>query len=96
MGHGRAIINIEDLDIQTDIYQRISQNLSVRDTEALVKNYQESLNRNQRSRQRHRQHLKFKKLKKGFTNYFGSKVDVKVAGNGKGKLQFHFNQERLQ
>jgi hypothetical protein len=31
MGHGRAIINIEDLDIQTDIYQRIvSQNLSVR------------------------------------------------------------------
>jgi hypothetical protein len=23
MGHGRAIINIEDLDIQTDIYQRI-------------------------------------------------------------------------
>jgi ParB family chromosome partitioning protein len=37
MGHGRAI-NIEDLDIQTDIYQRIvSQNLSVRDTEALVK-----------------------------------------------------------
>jgi ParB family chromosome partitioning protein len=43
MGHGRAIINIEDLDIQTDIYQRVSQNLSVRDTEALVKNYQESL-----------------------------------------------------
>jgi ParB family chromosome partitioning protein len=43
MGHGRAIINIEDLD-KTDIYQRIvSQNLSVRDTEALVKNYQESL-----------------------------------------------------
>jgi ParB family chromosome partitioning protein len=38
MGHGRAIINIEDLDIQTDIYQKIvSQNLSVRDTEALVK-----------------------------------------------------------
>jgi ParB family chromosome partitioning protein len=23
MGHGRAIINIEDLDIQTDIYQKI-------------------------------------------------------------------------
>jgi hypothetical protein len=22
MGHGRAIINIEDLDIQTDIYQK--------------------------------------------------------------------------
>ena len=44
MGHGRAIINIEDQDIQTDIYQKIvSQNLSVRETEALVKNYHESL-----------------------------------------------------
>jgi ParB family chromosome partitioning protein len=37
--------------------------------------------------------LKFKKLKKGFTNYFGSKVDVKVAEMEKEKLQFHFNQE---
>jgi hypothetical protein len=47
MGHGRAIINIEDLDIQTDIYQRIvSQNLSVR-YGSFSKNYQESLNRNQ-------------------------------------------------
>ena len=44
MGHGRAIINIENQDIQADIYQKIvSQNLSVRDTETLVKNYQESL-----------------------------------------------------
>ncbi len=44
MGHGRAIINIENHDVQSDIYQKIvSQNLSVRETEALVKNYQESL-----------------------------------------------------
>src|SRR6478752_9938347 len=44
MGHGCAIINIEDLDVQTDIYQKIvSQNLSVRETETLVKNYHESL-----------------------------------------------------
>jgi ParB family chromosome partitioning protein len=43
LGHWWAIINIED-SAQTSIYQKIvSQNLSVRDTEALVKNYQESL-----------------------------------------------------
>jgi ParB family transcriptional regulator, chromosome partitioning protein len=42
MGHGRAIINVENHQVQTDIYQKIvSQNLSVRETEALVKNYQE-------------------------------------------------------
>src|SRR6478672_1549933 len=40
MGHGRAIINIDDHDVQADIYQKIvSKNLSVRDTEALVKQY---------------------------------------------------------
>lgn len=44
MGHGRAIIGIEDLDVQSDIYQKIvSQNLSVRETEALVKNHQDGL-----------------------------------------------------
>ena len=44
MGHGRAMINIEDQDVQSDIYHKIvSQNLSVRETETLVKNYQESL-----------------------------------------------------
>jgi ParB family chromosome partitioning protein len=32
MGHGRAIINIEDLDAQTGIYQKIVSHLSVRDT----------------------------------------------------------------
>jgi ParB family chromosome partitioning protein len=37
--------------------------------------------------------LKFKKLKKGFTNYFGSKVDVKVAGNEKEKLQFQSEED---
>jgi ParB family chromosome partitioning protein len=36
--------------------------------------------------------LKFKNSKKGFTNYFGSKVDVKV-GNGKGKITIPFQSE---
>ncbi|WP_374226308.1 ParB/RepB/Spo0J family partition protein [Flavobacterium davisii] len=40
MGHGRAIITIDDHDAQASIYQKIvSQNLSVRETEALVKAY---------------------------------------------------------
>jgi len=44
MGHGRALITIENEDIQSDIYHKIiSQNLSVRETENVVKNYQEIL-----------------------------------------------------
>ncbi len=95
MGHGRAIINIEDQDVQTDIYQKIvSQNLSVRETEALVKNYQDSI--------KPAPSAKAKKAstfavaddhKKAFTNFFGSKIDVKVAGNGKGKITIPFHSE---
>jgi ParB family chromosome partitioning protein len=92
MGHGRAIINVEDLDIQ-DIYQNSKQNLSVRDTEALVKNYQDSL--------KPKAAIKAKTASfevdesQRFSNYFGNKVDVKVAGNGKEKLQFLFSRKKI-
>ena len=39
MGHGRAIINIEEQDKQLEVYEKIiSQGLSVRETETLVQN----------------------------------------------------------
>ncbi len=40
MGHGRSIINIENKSDQIKVYETIiSKNLSVRNTEELVKNY---------------------------------------------------------
>ncbi|WP_016989261.1 ParB/RepB/Spo0J family partition protein [Flavobacterium sp. ACAM 123] len=95
MGHGRAIINVEDLDIQTDIYQKIvSQNLSVRETEALVKHYQESLKPKLATKVKSSSAFAIEETqKRAFTNYFGSKVDVKVAGNGKGKITIPFQSE---
>ena len=93
MGHGRAIINIEDQEVQTDIYQKIvSQNLSVRETESLVKNYQESL----KPKPTNTKNTSFQiadQEKKTITDYFGAKVDVKVAGNGKGKITIPFHSE---
>lgn len=94
MGHGRAIINIEDQDIQTDIYQKIvSQNLSVRDTEALVKNYQESLKPKPVGKAKTTSFEIADTEKNTFNTYFGTKVDVKVAGNGKGKITIPFHSE---
>ncbi len=94
MGHGRAIINIEDHDIQTDIYQKIvSENLSVRDTEALVKNHHESLKPKTAAKTKTSSFEIEENQKKVFTNYFGSKVDVKVASNGKGKITIPFQSE---
>jgi len=94
MGHGRAIINIENQDIQTDIYQKIvSQNLSVRDTEALVKNYQESLKTKPVTKAKSESFQIADTQKNTFNTYFGTKVDVKVAGNGKGKITIPFHSE---
>lgn len=94
MGHGRAIINIEDQDVQTDIYQKIvSQNLSVRDTEALVKNYQESLKPKPIGKTKSTSFEIADTHKNTFANYFGTKVDMKVAGNGKGKITIPFHSE---
>lgn len=94
MGHGRAIINIEDHDIQADIYQKIvSQNLSVRETEALVKNYQDSLKPTPPKAAKGNAFTIDESEKKAIGNYFGTKVDVKVAGNGKGKITIPFHSE---
>lgn len=95
MGHGRAIINIEDQDVQTDIYQKIvSENLSVRETETLVKNYQESIKPTAvKATKKASTYVIAEDQKKAFTNFFGSKIDVKVAGNGKGKITIPFHSE---
>lgn len=94
MGHGRAIISIEDLDIQTEIYQKIlTNNLSVRETETLVKNHQESLKSKPASKAKVFSFEVEETEKKAITNYFGTKVDVKVAGNGKGKITIPFHSE---
>ncbi|RWX03885.1 ParB/RepB/Spo0J family partition protein [Flavobacterium cerinum] len=94
MGHGRAIINIEDHDAQADIYQKIvSRNLSVRETEALVKNYQESLKPSSEKASKTSTFEVEDTQKKAFTSFFGAKVDVKVDGKGKGKITIPFHSE---
>ena len=94
MGHGRAIINIEDQDVQTDIYQKIvSQNLSVRETEALVKNYQDSIKPAAPKAKKGTGFAIADEQKKAFTNFFGSKIDVKIGGTGKGKITIPFHSE---
>ena len=94
MGHGRAIINIEDQDVQTDIYQKIvSENLSVRETEALVKIYQDGLKPAPAKPKKATNFTIADEQKKAFTEFFGSKIEVKIAGNGKGKITIPFHSE---
>ena len=94
MGHGRALINIDNQQQQLDIYEKIiGDSLSVRNTEKLV-----------RSLQNKEENVDIKKTEsktppyilKGinsFSEYFGAKIDVKVSSNGQGKLIIPFSSE---
>lgn len=92
MGHGRAIINIEDQSHQLDIYEKIlSDKLSVRDTESLVKNYH---NKSGVQVAEKPELPKFvKNGVKEFSEYFGQKISVKVSKNGKGTISIPFHSE---
>lgn len=95
MGHGRAIINVDDHEAQTNIYQKIvSQNLSVRETEAMVKAYHEGTPDKPVATGKTSAAFEVgTEEKKSFNDYFGTKVDVKVASNGKGKITIPFHSE---
>ena len=96
MGHGRALINIDDLSDQLDIYEKIlSQNLSVRETEALVRNFK---NPDQKTTTQKPMAPPFaKRGKKELTDLFETTVEVKVAKSGKGSLVVPFkNQEDFE
>jgi ParB family chromosome partitioning protein len=91
MGHGRAIINIENQDIQTSIYQKIvSQNLSVRETEILVKNYQDSLKPKSASKAKSNNFVIPAEANKVITDYFSEKWKLKLLVMEKVKYQSRF------
>jgi ParB family chromosome partitioning protein len=96
MGHGRALITVEDQNIQLDIYEKILSNkLSVRETEVLVRNFNTKNEVKVPSKNQKDDELP-KYIKKGlssFSEYFGHKIDVKVSKNGKGKITIPFHSE---
>jgi len=95
MGHGRALINIENTEDQLAIYEKIlQQKLSVRQTELLVKN----LKGNDKSEENNSKKIietpKFiSEGLKTISTYFGHKIDVKLAGKDKGKIIIPFHSE---
>ena len=91
MGHGRAMINIENTEDQLAIYERIlREELSVRQTEDLVKN----LKSGPVSKSKTKQIPDFIKNNiKPLSEFFGQKIAVVMSANGKGKISISFNSE---
>lgn len=94
MGHGRAIINIEDQSDQLDIYEKIlTDKLSVRDTESLVKNYHHKNGNETATTEKTELPSFVQNGIKEFSEYFGQKINVKVNKKGKGTISIPFHSE---
>ena len=94
MGHGRAIINISNLGEQLDIYEKvISENLSVRETEALVRTLKNSTEiKNPLKKATLPSYLNSAKI--ALSEYLSSDVSIKNTGGGKGKLSISFKNKK--
>ena len=94
MGHGRALINIEDPQVQLEIYEKIIANsLSVRETEKLVRELQEGKPEAKTAATAPAVSRDIKKTIREFSERLGAKVDVKVSKKGNGKLIIPFTSE---
>ncbi|WOC40615.1 ParB/RepB/Spo0J family partition protein [Polaribacter sp. HL-MS24] len=91
MGHGRAIINVEDVQDQLQIYEQIiREKLSVRQTEELVKNFKKPV----KTSSKKKEIPKFiKDHLQEINTFFGNPVAISVGANGKGKLTIPFHSE---
>ena len=93
MGHGRAIINIDNQSEQLEIYETILTNkLSVRQTEHLVKNYKVTTEIVKPVKEELPKFVK--KGIKEFSEYFGHEISVKVSKNGRGSITIPFDSEK--
>jgi ParB family chromosome partitioning protein len=91
MGHGRAMINIDNTEDQLAIYEKIlREKLSVRQTEDLVKNLKSGAIAKPKKKIIPSY---IKDSLKDIGDYFGNKIDITVGNNGKGKISIPFTSE---
>ena len=91
MGHGRAMINVDNTEDQLSIYEKVlREKLSVRQTEDLVK----SLKTGTIAKHKKKVIPAFvSESKKEISSFFGHKIDITVSNNGKGKISIPFHSE---
>ena len=91
MGHGRALINIEESEKQLEIYEKIiARSLSVRDTELLV---QKSRKSQSAGTTKALKPLFYDNAADELKSYFNTSVTIKVNQKGKGNIQIQFDSQ---
>ena len=91
MGHGRALINVEESEKQLEIYEKIiARTLSVRETELLV---QKSKKSQSAGTSKAIKSLFYLDATNELKSYFNTTVTIKGNNKGKGNIQIPFNSQ---
>ena len=95
-GHARALIPIEDPELQLQLAQRIfDEKLSVRDTEKLVKEIKNP--KKPKEKVKTVNDFIYKDLANKMKEVMGTKVSIASKGNGKGKIEIeYYSDEELE
>lgn len=99
MGHARTLVNIENPKIQMEVYYHVvNDDLSVRQTEELVRQLQsEKIKDPAKSERRKKLNEDFKQLSEHLNLIFSTKVNFKINEAGKGKIVIPFdNPEEME
>jgi len=94
MGHARALVNIQDSEMQLMIYDEIIKNeFSVRRVEEIVRNYNEDQTSFQpvEKVKKPKYPTEYEDLYNHLSKYFQSKIDFKMDPAGKGKITIPFS-----
>lgn len=90
MGHARAIINVDSVDKQLYIFKEIkNKGLSVRNTEALVRNMYKQDNTVKKT-VKNSLPPGFKKIEDKLASQFSTRVQLKHSRNGSGQVVFDY------
>ena len=94
MGHARALINIEDTEVQEMIYRQILKyGFSVRKVEEIVRSINEE--EEEKSQYKKKELPKnYKDFKSSLGKLFGSRIGISVDKTGKGKIVIPFKSEQ--
>lgn len=94
MGHARAIINVENVDAQLAIYNRIiKDDLSVRKVEAMVRDLMAGDDQEkpeEESKKTSANDYEIKRLQQKLSSHFGTKINIKSDDKNKGEIKIPF------
>lgn len=93
MGHARALINIDNVDLQLEVFKRIiSEELSVRKVEEIVRHLSHNQQKAKSTAKTEtiQQAGEIKQVESKLSTYFGTKIQVKASNGGKGEIKIPF------